>query len=368
MISLFGRYKKENKEFYDFFRNVLGFTPRNTEVYQLAFIHRSKSQDLGHGHRVNNERLEYLGDAVLSAVVAEYLYKKYPFQGEGFLTEMRSKIVSRASLNKLAQKIGLSQLIQYNKESQGVFKSIDGDAMEALVGAIYLEKGYRFTRRLLVNRIFATYMDIEGMEHTDWNYKGKLIDWGQKEGRKVQFEVVRTIIQGHNNRKQYECRVVVDGRAFYSAIDYNIKAAEQLAAEKCFKCIKANPETWMDFLAEAKKKNKKADHNAQSEGASQDQAAPAQDASANEVVAESLSSNEPAGDVEASNEVAEASVADAGEPQTDLEDAVEAEDVDSSNTESMDDTTEGVVDEATDDDELEVLPNEAEASTPGAIV
>ena len=122
--------KKENKEFYSFFKNVLGFTPRNTSTYQIAFIHKSKSQETYQGKKINNERLEYLGDAVLSAIVAEFLYKKYPYQGEGFLTEMRSKIVSRASLNKLAQKIGLSQLIQYNKESQGLFKSIDGDAFE----------------------------------------------------------------------------------------------------------------------------------------------------------------------------------------------------------------------------------------------
>ena len=255
-MLFFCRNKRENKEFYDFFRNVLGFTPRKIEVYQLAFLHRSKSQTIGHGHRINNERLEYLGDAVLSSIVAEFLYKKYPFQGEGFLTEMRSKIVSRASLNKLAQKIGLSQLIQYNKEQQGIFKSIDGDAMEALVGAIYLEKGYSFTRKLFTERIIPNYMDIEGLEHTDWNYKGKLIDWGQKEGRKVSFEVVRTIIQGHAHRKQYECRAVIDGCPFDKAIDFSIKAAEQLAAEKCFKRIKADGDKWQETLAKAKEERR----------------------------------------------------------------------------------------------------------------
>ena len=141
---------KENKEFYSFFKNILGFTPRRTKIYQVAFIHKSKSIETLQGRRINNERLEYLGDAVLSAIVAEYLYKKYPYKGEGFLTELRSKIVSRNNLNKLAQKIGLSQLIQYNKEQQGVFKSIDGDAFEALVGAIYLEKGFNFKN--LLNR------------------------------------------------------------------------------------------------------------------------------------------------------------------------------------------------------------------------
>ena len=191
----FCRYKGEHKEFYLFFKNVLGFTPRNTELYQIAFIHKSKSLELGQGRRVNNERLEYLGDAVLSAIVAEYLYKKYPNQGEGFLTEMRSKLVSRANLNKLAHKIGLSQLIQYNRESQGIFKSIDGDAFEALIGAIYLEKGYRFTRRVIIKKIIANHIDVDAMAHTDWNFKSKLIDWGQKNRRKVSFEVERVIYQ-----------------------------------------------------------------------------------------------------------------------------------------------------------------------------
>lgn len=235
-MSIF-KHKKENKEFYEFFKNVLGFTPRHTDTYQIAFIHKSKSQETFQGRKVNNERLEYLGDAVLSAVVAEFLYKKYPYQGEGFLTEMRSKIVSRASLNKLAQKIGLSQLIQYNKESQGVFKSIDGDAFEALVGAIYLEKGYKFTRKVIIDKVMNTYMDIDGMAHTDWNFKSKLIDWGQKARKKVSFAVIRTMYQGkgNNSRKQYECQVLIDNEPHQSAIEFSIKAAEQLAAEKTYK-------------------------------------------------------------------------------------------------------------------------------------
>jgi ribonuclease-3 len=231
----FNRYKGEHKEFYLFFKNVLGFTPRNTSLYQIAFIHKSKSVETGQGWRVNNERLEYLGDAVLSAVVAEFLYKKYPHQGEGFLTEMRSKLVSRANLNKLAQKIGLSQLIQYNRESQGVFKSIDGDAFEALVGAIYLEKGYRFTRRVIIKKIMSTYLDVDAMAHTDWNFKSKLIDWGQKNHKKISFEVERVFFQGKESRRQYEVIVKIDGEPAEHAIEYSIKAAEQLAAEKTYK-------------------------------------------------------------------------------------------------------------------------------------
>jgi ribonuclease-3 len=226
---------KGNEAFYNFFKNILGFTPRRTDIYQIAFIHKSKSQETTNGHKVNNERLEYLGDAVLGSIVAEYLYCRFPYQGEGFLTVTRSKIVSRANLNKLAQKIGLSQLIQYNKQQQGIFKSKDGDAFEALVGAIYLEKGYEFTRKVIIERVINIHLDVDAMIHQDWNFKSKLIDWGQKHHKKVTFEVVQTIAQSHASRKQYESLVSIDGQPQKSAVEFSIKAAEQLAAEKTYK-------------------------------------------------------------------------------------------------------------------------------------
>lgn len=232
-FSFLHRRDKESKEFYGFFKNVLGFKPRNVAVYQLAFLHKSRSKEIHHGIKLNNERLEYLGDAVLSAIVADFLFKKYPYQGEGFLTEMRSKIVSRNNLNRLAQKIGLSSLIRYNRDSQGLYKSIDGDAFEALVGAMYLEKGYKFTQHVVIDRLINIYMDIDNLANSDWNFKSKLIDWGQKERKKVSFEVVQVISVG--SRKQYETRVLVDGVPHESAIEFSIKAAEQLAAEKTYK-------------------------------------------------------------------------------------------------------------------------------------
>ncbi|MBQ6097107.1 MAG: ribonuclease III [Bacteroidales bacterium] len=240
-MFLFNRHKG-NEEFYNFFKNILGFTPRRTDIYQIAFIHKSKSVEVLKGRRINNERLEYLGDAVLSAIVADYLYKKYPYEGEGFLTIMRSKIVSRANLNKLAHKIGLTKLIQYNKEQQGIFKSIEGDAFEALVGAIYMEKGYNFTRKIIIDRVIRFHLDVDALSQQDWNYKSKLIDWGQKEKRKVSFEVVRTIFQGKQNasRKEYEVQVLLDGEPAEKAIEFSIKAAEQLAAEKTYKKLVEN--------------------------------------------------------------------------------------------------------------------------------
>ena len=237
MLFPFHRYKREHPEFYLFFKNVLGFTPRNIRLYEMAFTHKSKSLQTGHGARINNERLEYLGDAVLGVMVAEYLYKKYPYQGEGFLTEMRSKIVSRANLNKLARKIGLPELLQSTRGGQGGFKSVDGDAFEALVGAIYLEKGYRFTRRVIINKVISTHVDVDSMAHTDWNYKSKIIDWGQKNHHTISFSVENVTCQGKESRREYDVRVKIDGVAAEHAVDYSIKAAEQLAAEKTYKSL-----------------------------------------------------------------------------------------------------------------------------------
>ncbi len=237
-MLFFGRKKDYSPEFYAFFKNVLGFRPHHAELYHIAFIHRSNSTTVK-GHRVNNERLEYLGDAVLSAAVADFLYRKYPFQGEGFLTEMRSKIVSRASLNRLANKIGMPELVEHQKGSRGSFKSIGGDAFEALVGAIYLEKGYKFTRRIIIDRILCTYIDIDTVINTEWNFKSKMIDWGQKNHKKISFEVVNTAQGSRSRRREYECQVLIDGEPQMSAIDYSIKAAEQLAAEKTYKDLKS---------------------------------------------------------------------------------------------------------------------------------
>lgn len=234
-MLLFAR-RKESPDFYRFFKNVLGFTPRRTELYHIALTH-SSSSTVDHGHRINNERLEYLGDAVLGSIVAEFLYKKYPMKGEGFLTEMRSKIVSRKSLGDLARKMGLPELVEHQRGSEGAFKSMGGDAFEALIGAIYLEKGFRFTRHFIIDKLLCTYLDIDAIANTDWNFKGKLIDWGQKNKQKVTFEIVRSFVHDHEGRREYECRVNIDGKPQQSAIGYTIKSAEQLAAEKTYKAI-----------------------------------------------------------------------------------------------------------------------------------
>ena len=165
-------------------------------------------------------------------MVADFLFKKYPLEGEGVLTETRSKIVSRNNLNKLANKIGLLQLISCRGMS-GAFKSLGGNALEALIGAIYLERGYAFTSKVIIGRLINTHIDIDALVATDWNFKSKLIDWGQQQHRKVSFEVVNVIDLGYS--KQNESRVLIEGEAYESAVGTSIKSSEQMAAEKTFK-------------------------------------------------------------------------------------------------------------------------------------
>jgi len=235
MLALFrksSKLDKRDKELKLFLRNILGCKPKNISIYKLALIHKSYFYKANKGFRMNNERLEYLGDTVLSTITGDYLFKKYPYQGEGFLTEMRSKIVSRNSLNKLAQKIGLSKHILYSRDN-GQFLSMDGDAFEAIVGAIYLDKGYNFTYKVITKKIFSLYLDIDSLEITEWNFKSKLIDWGQKTKQKVSYQVIDT--SESNSRKQYKVQVFIDDMPQETALDFSIKAAEQLASEKTYK-------------------------------------------------------------------------------------------------------------------------------------
>lgn len=230
-MFLFNRKNRDEKDnFSNFFKNVLGFKPKNRELYDLAFRHRSNSKALATGAKVNNERLEYLGDAVLSSIVADYLFHKYPHKEEGFLTEMRSKIVSRVSLNKLSQKLGFQQMIHYAHDSHSNFKSMTGNAFEAFVGALYLDRGYNFTKHILIDRVIRIHIDLEQLENTDTNFKSKLLEWSQKGKHRLVFQMV----DGKNNphEKLYHVMAVIDDKQYAEGVDFSIKGAEQLAAEK----------------------------------------------------------------------------------------------------------------------------------------
>ena len=216
-------------------KNLLGFVPGNIKLYRMAFRHRSVAIILKNGTKNSNERLEFLGDAILGAVIADELFKRYPYKTEGFLTEMRSKIVSRVNLNQLAKKLGLDELIEFDNRIVSFptkQSSLLGDAFEALIGAIYLDKGYEFTRNFLLDHIIKPHVDILTLETTETNFKSKLIEWCQRQGKEVAFEIVPNS-EGESN-KLFTVNALVEGETKGIGRDYNKKNAEKLAAEKAY--------------------------------------------------------------------------------------------------------------------------------------
>lgn len=216
---------------------MLGFVPGNLSLYRLAFRHKSVAQNVKKGVKNSNERLEFLGDAVLGSVVAEVLFKLYPYEDEGFLTELRSKIVNRVNLNQLARKLGFDQLIQYDNRMVNTTRqgSLLGDAFEALVGAIYLDKGYDFTKNFLVNHIIKSHIDIHRLEQTETNFKSKLIEWCQRHGKDITFELIENK-DGESN-KLFTVQASIDGEIMGQGKEFNKKNAEKLAAEKACEAL-----------------------------------------------------------------------------------------------------------------------------------
>ncbi len=201
--------------------------------------HTSVAKEKRKGFVESNERLEYLGDAVLGMVVAEYLFNKYPFKDEGFLTEVRSRIVNREHLNQLAKKIGLSDLIEYNGHMKGSalsFKSIYGDALEALIGACYLDKGYGKCKDFILKRLVIPHVDLHEIINTDINFKSKIIEWSQKENKDLKFEVYE--LKNQNHFKKFEAKIFVGKKEISIGHGLSKKKAEQSAAEKSCEVLK----------------------------------------------------------------------------------------------------------------------------------
>lgn len=206
--------------------NVLGIYPGNITLYKTALSHRSVKDS----PEENNERLEYLGDAVLSAIVADYLFKRYPYKGEGFLTEMRSKMVNRQQLNDIALKMGLKKIALYNKFDNALRSSqIFGNTLEAVVGAIYLDKGYERTQKWVLKQIFVPHMFVDDLEMIDINLKNKLIGWASKNGKSLTFDVVEEKIE--NGRRLFTIHAVLDGEILSEGKGFNKKDASQIAAQ-----------------------------------------------------------------------------------------------------------------------------------------
>ena len=221
-------FKSQNKtrEFKKQLSNILGFTPGDVALYKTALSHRSVRE----GADENNERLEFLGDAVLSSVVAHYLFRKYPYKGEGFLTEMRSKMVNRQQLNDIALKMGLKKLTRYNKFDNALKSSqIFGNTLEAVVGAVYIDKGYKETQKWVVKQIIIPHLFVNDLELIDINLKNRLIGWASKNGKTIDFE---TLSEKHEHgRRVFTIGVVINGEIISEAKGFNKKDASQIAAQ-----------------------------------------------------------------------------------------------------------------------------------------
>lgn len=228
LFRIYNRYLSEDKQLAGKLHSLLGFTPANLSLFKLAFSHKSTISDKAYAMQ-NNERLEYLGDAVLGTIVAEYLFKKYPNSDEGFLTKMRSKIVKRKSLNKIGDKMGIDVLLnEYNNTR--LSRSMLGNAVEALVGALYLECGYQRTKRFVIKRMLRQYVNVHDLETFDDNYKSQLLEWCQKNGQTVAYKLLARY--KFEKRDRFKVAVMINGKRVATADDFNKKSAEQIASEK----------------------------------------------------------------------------------------------------------------------------------------
>lgn len=227
----------EEQKLFKFIKNITGTHPRNLEVYKQAFRHSSVSQDIGHGARNSNERLEFLGDAILSAVAANYLFKKFPYRDEGFLTEMRSKIVSRNNLNHLAGKMGLDQFIDAGKDVIKHNRSVLGNTLEALLGAFFLDKGYIKTERFIMKRFIEGFMDVDALEDVDISYKSTLLNWANRERRVLKIDFIIPDSDGEEKpgKRYHSVVVMLDGRQVSNGMGISKKEASENAAMRAVK-------------------------------------------------------------------------------------------------------------------------------------
>lgn len=213
-------------------QNLLGFTPSNIALYELALCHRSSKGNVTE----NNERLEFLGDALLGSVISEHLFVKYPTKDEGYLTEMRSKIVNRKSLNHIGLKMGLKSLMKFNEQDYYLNdSSIFGNALEALIGAIYIDKGYSKTKTFIRKRILLPFVDIELLENFEANIKNKIIGWASKQGKKIEFVLLDEQVE--KGRKMFTIGVMLEGEVITMSKANNKKDASKNAAEKAIKLL-----------------------------------------------------------------------------------------------------------------------------------
>jgi ribonuclease-3 len=230
LFKFLQHYSSEDKKLFLSLKNILGFYPQNISLYKQCLRHRSAAIAFKEGADNSNERLEFLGDAVLGASVAHFLFRKFPFKDEGFLTKIRSRIVSRSNLNSLSRKLGLFDMIEVKRENELIYKSAGGDALEAFIGAIYLDKGYKAAQDFVINKLIKLHLDLDEILNTDKDFKSKLVEWSQKEKKVIRYEVAAE--KGSGPSKYYVIDLYVDDIKQTTGNGNSKKIAEQHAAEK----------------------------------------------------------------------------------------------------------------------------------------
>ena len=230
---------KRGKEPYVSFYRIMNFYPYNIMLYEQAVRHKSSSIKLKNGKWINNERLEFLGDAILDAIVADIVFKEFEYKKEGFLTNMRAKIVQRETLNRLALELGLDKLVKKSARSTTHTTHVYGNALEALIGAIYLDQGYRVAKKFVYGRLIKQYLNFEDVALTEINYKSRLIEWGQKRKIAVSFELIDTTIDEDNNPMFTTSVNILDIEVGVGK-GYSKKESQQKAAEEAFKKIETD--------------------------------------------------------------------------------------------------------------------------------
>lgn len=229
----------EDKAFVKQTRRLVGFTPSNMSVFYLAFKHSSKATEI----HTSNERLEFLGDAVLDTVVSEWLFNKYPFRGEGFLTELRSKIVNRKQLGYIGEQLKLHFFLDYDNSYVNINSTILGNALEALIGAIYLDAGYKRSQQFIFDKLIIPYIDLDELIHQDINYKSRLFEWAQRHGRELTFEVIKE--KSVKKIRFFVVGAFIDGQLYGTGEGRSKKDAQKSASQMVYD--KLNIESAMEW-------------------------------------------------------------------------------------------------------------------------
>ncbi|WP_018666784.1 ribonuclease III [Bacteroides gallinarum] len=245
-------FRKDRESYFCFYR-ILGFFPRDIRFYQQALLHKSTSIRSEKGRPLNNERLEFLGDAILDAIVGDIVYRHFEGRREGFLTNTRSKIVQRETLNKLAVEIGLDKLVKYSTRSSSHNSYMYGNAFEAFIGAIYLDQGYERCKQFMEEKILKNYIDLDKMSRKEVNFKSKLIEWSQKNKMEVSFELIEQFLDRDYN-PMFHTEVRIEGLSAGTGTGYSKKESQQNAAQMALKKIKSD-EAFKEAIETAKIQN-----------------------------------------------------------------------------------------------------------------